>query len=309
MSRTELFARSVPGGLTTIAGVDKHPGAIYFVSSVTGTNLAGYGANPDAPVATLAYALATMVPAPVSGDVIYVLPGHAESLTAASAITAIAGVKVVGLGVGAARPTFTFSTVSTATWAIAAANFSILNIRVTSTVAGLVQMFVITAAGCTLDTIDYLEDGTHDALQFANLSSAATDCTIQNCSWIQTTTAASALSVWLVYVAAHRLRVINNYVVIKGYATSNPANGMMAGATTLTTNMRVASNTCVITNSTGNIPISCFTGDTGFAEDNYVASTKSAIAGSIALASLYGAQNFAGHVVNKNGLLEPVVDA
>lgn len=41
-----------------------------------------------------------------AGDVVYVLPGHAETLTAALTIS-VAGVKVIGLGEGPDRPTLT----------------------------------------------------------------------------------------------------------------------------------------------------------------------------------------------------------
>jgi hypothetical protein len=47
---------------------------------------------------------------------------------------------------------------------------------------------------------------------------------------------------------------------------------------------------------------------TGYALRNYVASGKTNVAGSIALASLYGAENMACNTVNTNGYLDPVAD-
>ena len=127
MARTELFSRKQAGGVFTIAGVDKHPGNVYFVHSGTGTNGVGYGQNPDSPFASIAYAFSGDVP--VSGDVVYVLPGHTETVSAAGGITQdIAGVTVVGLGEGSARPQITFGTANSASWLISAANSKIKGI-------------------------------------------------------------------------------------------------------------------------------------------------------------------------------------
>ena len=63
---------------------------VWFVSSVTGG--LGDGTSRDFPLATLSAALAKAT----SGDVIYLLAGHAETISAASGIAAsTAGVTVV----------------------------------------------------------------------------------------------------------------------------------------------------------------------------------------------------------------------
>lgn len=306
--RSPLFARKQAGGVFTIVGIDKMPGDVFFVNSATGADVAGNGQNPDAPFATLAYAVGLVTSG--QGDVIFVMPGHVENIAAASGIACTkTNFSIIGLGNGIKRPTFSFTTIASATWAISGANVTVQNIRVTSTIAALVSMFVITAAGVTLDTVDYLEDGTHDVLQFALLNASATDCTIQNCSWIQSTTAATALAQWIVYNASHRLKVLNNYLWLKGYASSNPANGAIVGSTVASTAIRVAGNTFVVVNSTGNVVISCLAGDTGYIEDNYVGTSKTATAGSIVPQSCYCSQNFAANEVAKQGYLEPVADS
>lgn len=305
MARTELFARNQPGGVFSVAGVDKHPGSIFFVSSVTGTNGLGYGQNPDAPVATLAYALATLSPAPTSGDVIYCLPGHAETIASAAAITSIAGVTVIGLGTGAARPTFTWSTTGS-TWAISTANFTVRNIRCTSTVAAMVKLFNITAANCTLDTVDYFEDGTTDALQFVLTTSAATDLTVQNCRWYRGTTAASALSQWIVLTGADRARILNNYGILKGYASSNPINSWVAVVTTFCIAIHIEGNRFYDSNSTGNVPILTIASTTGVVANNYMGT--SATTTTISWNSCFAFQNFITNEVAKSGAVTPAID-
>lgn len=113
-SRTALFSRTQPGGLFAIQDVPQHPGDIYFVHSGTGTDAAGYGANPDAPVATLDYAMGLCTAS--QGDVIYVLPGHAETIStvALSPTFDKAGVTVICLGEGENRPIWTFTHVDAA---------------------------------------------------------------------------------------------------------------------------------------------------------------------------------------------------
>lgn len=110
-TRVALWSQNRPGGLFSIYGLDQHPGNIFFVSSVTGTDGANYGADPDAPFATIDYAIGQCTAN--NGDVIYVLPGHAETVSGAAGIDFdVAGVKVIGLGWGPDRPTITMSAVA-----------------------------------------------------------------------------------------------------------------------------------------------------------------------------------------------------
>lgn len=133
MARTELFSRRQPGGMFSVVDVQEHPGSIFFVHSGTGTDAAGYGRNPDAPVATIDYAIGLC--AASKGDVIFVLPGHAETVSGAAGINCdVAGVKIIGLGWGAQRPTITMSAVAS-TIAIAAAGITLRNLLILSTAA------------------------------------------------------------------------------------------------------------------------------------------------------------------------------
>jgi hypothetical protein len=104
-------------------------GSYWFVSSVVGNN--GFPGTFDQPFATLAFAVnaTTGNTKLASGDVIVLLPGHAETVTTAGGITlATAGVRIVGIGNADGRPTFTFGTNATASFLISAANCSVDNI-------------------------------------------------------------------------------------------------------------------------------------------------------------------------------------
>ncbi len=148
-ARTALFSRSTPGGVYTIASLVQTPADVYFVSSVTGTDAAGYGSSPDTPTATLGYALANLVTAS-KGDVVFVLPYHVETIGAAAAIAqSKAGVSVIGLGTGRARPVFTWATITSATYTIAGANSHIENcVFVGTGIDAITTMFAVTADDC-----------------------------------------------------------------------------------------------------------------------------------------------------------------
>lgn len=77
-------------------------GDVFFVDSGVGSDTAGAnGTDPDAPFATIDYAIGQCTAS--NGDVIFVMPGHTEDITASIAMD-VAGVTVMGLGQGHTRP-------------------------------------------------------------------------------------------------------------------------------------------------------------------------------------------------------------
>lgn len=164
-NRTALFSRNQPGGVFTIADIDKHPGDIFFVKSGTGVDAAGYGQNPDAPFATVDYAIGQCTAA--KGDVIYVLPGHAETTTAIA--LDVAGVKIVGLGFGANRPTLTATTGATDLLNVTAADCAIQGLRLVGAASGNTALL--------------------------DLSAAATDFVAEGCEFVQAATPLDGITI------------------------------------------------------------------------------------------------------------------
>lgn len=156
---TPLFTRHQRGGIYTIAGIDQVPADVFFVdSTATGaSNASTHGTNPNSPFATLAYAFSS--DRVTAGDVVYVMPGHAETIDAAGDITMdIAGVTVIGLGSGSLRPTFTFATSTAATWLITAANVTVKNVLITTSgVIDVVNGITVSAADCRLEDVEVRE--------------------------------------------------------------------------------------------------------------------------------------------------------
>ncbi len=90
------------------------------------------------------------------GDIVFVKPSHAETITASTA-WGKAGVAIVGLGQGSNRPTFSFSaTASQIT--VASADMLIHNLLFISTIDAVVALIAVSAADVTLSDIEYRED-------------------------------------------------------------------------------------------------------------------------------------------------------
>lgn len=115
------------GGVAMVPGLDfPVTGKVYFVDSVTGSN-GNDGESKDRPFATIDYAVGRCTAS--KGDVIVVLPGHVETVTAAAGLDLdVAGITIVGVGNGRNRPKINFTTATTADMDVDAANITIMNL-------------------------------------------------------------------------------------------------------------------------------------------------------------------------------------
>lgn len=305
-TRSTLFSQKQAGGYFTIQDLQQHPGNIWFVDSgaSAAADSAGAGRNPDIPFATLDYAIGNCTSA--NGDVIYVMPGHAESVASAGAIACdVIGISIIGLGNGTNRPTFSFSATD-ATWTVSAANVTIKNIRVTSTIDEVVKMFHVTAAHCTLDAVDHFETSSCQTIQFLLTTNAADYLTIKNCFHYQAT-AATAAQLWIQLVGPDCTRILDNTFIL---ALQNGATCAAINATTAVVNCEIARNTILQTGGTTQVSaILLTTSSTGFVHDNRVAADVTTLAGTVALASAYGAENYVLNTANKSGILDPAADS
>jgi len=150
-----------PNGFTsglTVRGVPltvAHPGQVFFVngSSVLAPGgVGGSNGNPGTyqrPFATIDFAIGQCVAN--RGDIIFVMPGHTETVSTAAGIALdVAGVAVIGLGVGSLRPTVNL-TATSATVTMSAANCCFKNILFTGGIDAIVSMIVVSAADCTIE--------------------------------------------------------------------------------------------------------------------------------------------------------------
>lgn len=153
MAQSPLFSRKQPGGVFTIVDIQDHAGDVWFVDSghASATNAVSAGRNPDIPFATLDYAIGQCTAS--NGDVIYVMPGHTESITTAAGIAAdVAGISIIGLGNGNNRPVITIaSTDNAGTMTVSADNVKISNLVLVCNDDGLTNALVVTGDNCDID--------------------------------------------------------------------------------------------------------------------------------------------------------------
>ena len=278
MARTELFSRKQPGGVFAIAGIDKHPGAIYFVHSGTGTNAAGYGENPDAPFASLAYAFSSDVP--VSGDVIYLLPGHNEGIGDAQVTLDIAGVTVIGLGRGSLTPRFDFDHAN-ASIDIAASSITIKNIRLLPSVtAVLIGIDINTLCADTLlDGIEILpgEDGAgvDEFVLAIDLKVGCNRTVIRNVKHRQHASAAGSVASISLSGASDDITIEDCFFDMAGAALVAPINGI----TTLSTGIYI--RRCTFVTDAAEPGYEMITGSTGVAENCLVYSNHASLAAAL----------------------------
>ncbi len=119
----------------------ENPGAIMYVNSAESASSdgTGYGQEPDAPYATIDYAMSQCTAS--EGDIIYVGPGHVEDLGSAETIDIdCAGVTIIGTGAGELRPRVDYN-YTTSSVDIGADDVTIRNLTfrpgVTSTAIGI----------------------------------------------------------------------------------------------------------------------------------------------------------------------------
>lgn len=137
-----------------------HPGLVYWVYNGTTLDTGhkngsdGNAGTFNAPFATLDYAIGRC--RANKGDIIMIKPGHAETVSSATALALdVAGIAIVGLGLGAARPTFTLDTANTTTLAVSAANITVSNLLFIGNFLSIASVFTLTTAKDFI--VDYCE--------------------------------------------------------------------------------------------------------------------------------------------------------
>ena len=153
-----------------------NPGEVFFVSnadvlldknqSVAGADLAG-GGTFQRPFRTLDFAINQCTAS--RGDVIFVMPGHAETYSDATSLNMdIAGVSVIGMGSGSLRPTFTLDTANTATIPVSADNIMFYNCKFVANFLSIAKCFTLTTAK-HFGTVKCGFSDTTAALNFVNI--------------------------------------------------------------------------------------------------------------------------------------------
>ena len=232
-NRTALFNRVQPGGVFTINDLKEHPGNIFFVDSgetVNGADSVGFGRSPDSPFLTLDYAIAFCTAN--NGDVIYVMPGHTEALGADSAVDVdVAGIKIIGLGWGGSRPTFSCTAIAGDFKLAGAGCHWIENLLFINAVDNSTGMLEVSAANCHIVNCEFRETLAVYADVMLLTTAAANYLEISGCSFYGNAAdgAVSAIEI----VGGDHLHIHDCYF------NGNFDTGVIQVITTATTNLNI----------------------------------------------------------------------
>jgi hypothetical protein len=248
------------GGIQTPFGTVIQPGCrvVYVRSTGVQSGDEAYLINQP-PVTTLNAALAQCRPG--LGDTVFVLPGHVENISSANQMSnLVAGTRIVGLGYGTLRPTFTW-TAATATFLFNKANVSlencILNMDPGAGTVTVAAPITISAAGCSI--IGCQVRASTDANSLATIpittTAAGDDLTIAACYMFGATAGTPTTIVRL--VGADRFKMFNCFI---SAATSAVAVGVVQMLTTASLGVQIEN--CFFQNSLASSTAG-FTGMTG----------------------------------------------
>ena len=164
-------------------------------------------------------------------DRIFLLPGHAETISAAAGLVFdVAGVKVTGKGRGTLQPKFTFDTGTDADLDIDAANVILRNIRFISDIAALAAPIDVNAAGCELLGCEFYANTAAKGMEIAVITDATANyfrmigCRAQLESSLAATTVTDAGTEFVRLVGADFAEIRDN--LLQGLWTTSCINGI-----------------------------------------------------------------------------------
>lgn len=285
-------------------------GSFFFVDSNTGSAF-NDGKSSTSPFATVQQAITACTAN--KGDVVVLMPGHAETVTATSIAVNKAGITITGLGNARKRPIFTFGAAA-ATITVSAANTTWSNCIFVANFLNVAAAFTVGAAKDTRITNSLFED-TSSSLNFlsavvtGSTNNDADGLTVLNNDFQGLATTQNAF----VSILANETRVnIQGNDVYK--AATNNAGHFLTLSSKILTGAKIRRNTLVVVGAT-NATVGIFltgsgTTSTGDVSYNLVTSldtTTELIA--TAGTGLAYFENYYTGTADASGKLWPIVDA
>jgi len=263
-------------------------GNVFWVNSATGSD--GGKGTRERPFATIAYAISRCTAN--QGDTILCAPGHAETITSSALACSTAGVNIVGIGVGAAKPTLTFTATSSRI-NVTAANCMWKNFRWTAGVGDVVTAVLHATAAQNTQYLD-IEFFATSTFNFINCYTLGAANISDGCRWERNylrTADAGQLALVITAAAHNDLKFYGNYVSHAATA----AGLLTAGAADLL-GLDVRGNfvqTGQTDGAVGVLVITTSTASSGMLVDNDMKTADAAANVAIPIASkVYAARNY-----------------
>lgn len=241
-------------------GIPPTTGKVFFVHSGTGSS-GNDGLSPIAPLATIDQAVNKCTAS--QGDVIVVMPGHAETISSATSLVVdVAGISIIGLGIGRNKPILTFSATASKI-PISADNVLIRGLVFMASVASIVTGVEVTGDYVTLDSCEWdLDETGVEFLVLLDLDTAV-GAMVVNCRLEAENIAGTNTGIRI--DVSHYARIIN--CELRGDFTTAAISGT-AGSAAASTDVLIAD--CLIENldTTAGVVIDAHDNGTGIITRN-----------------------------------------
>ena len=284
------------------------PGNIFYVDSgATGASDSNAGTTWATALATIDGAIGKCTAS--NGDVIFVAPGHTETITAAAGIVFdVAGVTVIGLGTGTLRPKISLTTANTADIDVTAANVTIKNVVFEAGFADIAVCIDLDATDFTLEDCEF-KDSAADKnfvvyIDCDDTNNACDRLTVRNCTAFSPDTANDHFIACVGDI--DRLTVEGCFIslgVADGEAVIEASTGKDF------TNCLIRHNAIYRLNTANVIAMESDTANnSGMIYENYIGTADSDAATPFDVTGARLFQNYQVGVVDASGLLLPAVD-
>lgn len=259
-------------------------GNVRFVHS--GGSATGPGFSPETAYSTIDAAISAS--AADNDDVVVVLPDHTESVTGAAGIAQdVAGVRVIGLGVGRNRPRVTFTTAAAASWDVSAARCSIENVVLVNGIDSQTAMVNVSAADCVIKDCEFQTGDASTQAALGVLTTAAASRLVVEGNHFHGTSDAGTTA--QVRVVGGDAAVIKNNILCGACATT----GNISNITTAATNLQIVGNLILNQTADGNNKAIVLDGSTtGLIADNRMAVIDSTSPAPVTAAGAYVSGNY-----------------
>jgi len=249
-------------------------GNVYFVDSGQ-ANASDSHKGTDSKKALLTLDAAVGKCTANNGDIIVLMPGHAESVTTAAAIDLdVAGITIKGFGSGSSRPTFTFDTTTSVDIDIDAANITIENVLFEAGIDAVAAAIDVNATDFTLRNCEFRDTTGYKTALWIDVPLVASTgeadrLRIEGCTVKQNLVAGAASFVRL--MGGHDGLVIKDNNIRGNYSVSPISN-----TSTALTNLKLEANIVENTNAT-NLCVTLLGTTDGTISDNHFRSTSSIV--------------------------------
>jgi len=234
-----------------------------------------------------------------AGDVIYVMPGHTETIDAASALDVdVAGVQIIGLGQGSDRPVLDF-TATAGTVDMAAANTRLSNLILRANVSAVVVGVNVDAAGVKIDHCRFEYNATGDDFITMIDIDGVDDVEVSDCELIAEDTAGCSEGI--------RLDDTDNTKILRNIIYGDFTDSAIVGEGAAGTNLVIADNIIYNSDTTAGNVIDLNVAFTGIIAGNRCG-TLFATAPETAFdpGSCLCIENYVCNAVDESGTLVPV---